>query len=327
MKVLCIAAVLLFAPAVRAGDKIGNGGGLWVCAPDHEPKTAALVDFYEAETEFGLHLISPAEADPLALVDAVGALVAAKLPDYSVRWTPILSEVRAKIRFVNAELVVIDDALFRIRPWASLCRSGWEYWQFANYTSYREVLIRQDLWLSNAVSTRDKAGLIWHEAIYRWMRDEFGDKDSVRARQIVGLLFSDLEAGALRSALEKILSPDEASPNHPVWVCLLRNEVSGKFYYDLGPNELMTRGLVSDDCQRHETSLAYHCLRSQIRCDSFTSMQPRFVCAEQNSFNNRVFTEQGRSQIEAEAKARKACTDQSPPYQCESQLQCQSLNP
>jgi hypothetical protein len=76
MKALIFALPFLFSPSAHAGDKVLNGGGIWICeTAELQVTNAALVDFYEAENEFKWTLIQPKAQDPQQIADDVIATV------------------------------------------------------------------------------------------------------------------------------------------------------------------------------------------------------------------------------------------------------------
>jgi hypothetical protein len=308
-------------PALAAPDRIGNGGGLWACyAQSGDLQTAALVDFYEAENEFSWTLVNPSQQDPMLAVDEVDASLKTRFPDYISDWDRALGTVKSRFHLLNGELKVIEDSLWRSKPLPSLCRTGWQYLQFANYNDDLAIVqVRKDLWESPVVSTRDKAGLIWHEVIYRWMRDQFGDTNSVRARQIVGILFSNMGDDDAHKALAAVLKQgqgDPDKPGDPVFVCMIQNEISHRWYLDYGKSELAAHNQTLTTCQLGDANWSFHCDEEQERCDSFTSQKQSFTCSIMNAVSHKVFTETGRSALEAEAKARRSCGEAEYPFQC-----------
>lgn len=297
---------------VFAGDKINNGGGLWVCHQNQEIQQAFLIDLFEAKEEMGLQIVNR-DGEVFQIVEQIEKNLIQNLPDYGIKWSDILKDTRSKIRYVNTELVLIDDALYRIRPLRSTCAAGWEYTQFANYTNMNYVLIRQDLWESPRVSSLDKAALIWHEVIYRWMRQEFQDTNSIRARQIVGLLFSDLSAQDLRKSIQKILTPSlEPNPEKPIWVCRVENTYSSQIFLDYGLNQLAALSKSMRNCQEADSDFSVHCSQQAAQCDSFISNTPRYTCSVEFALTYKMYTETGRSRIEAEGKALLACLNANP---------------
>lgn len=323
MKAL-ILSLLVSTPSI-AGDKVGNGGGLWACLPNGQVQASVLVDFYELENETRWRLAQPGRADAFGIVDEVLEKVRRVFPDYSSRWATVLQETKGRIHFTNSELKVIEDSLWRVKPLDSLCRSGWQYLQFANYNdTLRRVLIRKDLWDSPAVSPLDKAGLVWHEVIYRWMREQFRDQDSVRARQITGILFAEMSAAEARQALAEVLKqgPIDPTPEQPVFVCAVPNPHTYRWFYDYADNELAAKNRTLEKCKLADEANAFFCQDHRAACESFTSAEHKFTCAVANSHMNKTFTETGRSRLEAEAKARAACGEAEGAFFCAKDVSC-----
>ncbi|MBJ00754.1 MAG: hypothetical protein CME67_05930 [Halobacteriovoraceae bacterium] len=200
MKKLILSSMMVagMSLSVIAGEGAGNGGGAWVCQNNDQLKTirwAKLVDLYEAEKEFKLGIkyyhdnygyqdIVEVQKSWLNFVDHT----------FYEELTPYFEEVERNIRMVDADLEVIDDSLYRVRPPARDCLGGEvKYVQVANYTHYGSVLINEHLFKNEMFSASDKAALIFHETIYAYLRDKYGDEDSVRAREIVGYIFSKLK--------------------------------------------------------------------------------------------------------------------------------------
>lgn len=205
----------LFAGTVAAfaQDKIGNGGGLWACvAQDNTVTKGMLVDLYEARSEFGLRLIASAESDPLAIVHERADFIKKYWPEMNQEWALVLEMVLAKLQFVDGPLEEVHDSFYRTMPAASEgCASGWRYTQFANFTNLGPVLVSRSLWDNASIPPLNKAALIWHEVIYRWLRDAQNEKDSIRTRAVVGFLFSDLPIEILKQRVQDILKP-QAGP-------------------------------------------------------------------------------------------------------------------
>lgn len=319
MKSLILITTLLSSAIAFGGDKVGNGGGLWAClSPNQTLLKGMLVDLYEADIEFGLTPIVTSEANPANIVKERETYVARVLPQYARPWIRSLTEVQSKIRLVNAELENVDDALFRMRPLPSTCSGTWNYVQFANFTHLGQVLIRQDLWNSPVIGSLDKAALIWHEAIYSWLRKTAGDKDSVRARQIVGLLFAQLDPKDLAIEIETVLrqSGDQPQPPAPpvpapvppraLWVCEIKNTVTWLWHSAYGESSLEAETQTKSTCANGPEG--YHCAQHTMRCDSFMENAPHSkTCTIKNNFDGQDYLGKGRSLVEAEFKARQAC--------------------
>ncbi|MBS1972591.1 MAG: hypothetical protein JSU04_19950 [Bdellovibrionales bacterium] len=205
MRLVLILSILLMSVFASAGDKIGNGGGLWACYnAKGELLHGMLVDLYEAKAEFQLTTIQDSSLDVVQIIYNRGNIVSGLKKGRQLLQT--MDEVLRNDKYVNVELSLVNDAFYRIIPPASSCAEGkWKYTQFANYTTFGTVLVREDLWHSYKIPVVDKAALFWHEAIYRWLRLEQGDLDSIRTRQAVGILFSDLPVAEMQKRLDAVL--------------------------------------------------------------------------------------------------------------------------
>jgi hypothetical protein len=305
--------VLLHLTSAHAADKIGNGGGIWICwTATGEIEAATQVDLYEAVAQYDRVPVPPVHQDPLQIADDVTASIRARFPDYATTWIRELENVKARRHAYGGELKEINDSHYIGFPNRNACHGKpWDYVQFANYDDVQEIIqIRSDLWDSPKIAALDKAALLWHEAIYRWMRDEFGDDTSTRARQIVGILFSGLDAARARQALDTVLKPaPPTDPNAPTFVCLTRNGINNRYFLDYGPNELAAKNQTVKTCRDADPQYSFHCDEQGVRCESFTNQRPKFTCAVRNGISNQTYTEMGRSPLEAEGKARRACSD------------------
>ncbi|RYZ82234.1 MAG: hypothetical protein EOP06_22025, partial [Proteobacteria bacterium] len=259
MKKLISLAFALLASQSFAGDKINNGGGLWACVAGGAVQTAYLVDLYEARKEFGLVNMVPTSTNVMTLVEERATFLRLNFPVLSAELMPALQLVIEKTRYVDAKLVPIDDMLHRLAPSDSECPQGqWEYVQFADYAEYSpgmsQVLIRRDLWENPVVSALDKSALIWHEAIYKWLRTKYGDANSVRARMLVGILFAQLSYEEVKSRFDAVLStPVDPEPKpKPIpqtqWMCMIKNNHQSKYYSGYGATQKAARFKAMETC-------------------------------------------------------------------------------
>ncbi len=302
---------LVATQAAFAGDKVGNGGGLWACEnPQAQIQSAKMVDLFEAQTQFGLS-ISPEPglmAQQIALkktqqLKAVDAAITNKLGIY-------LDEVFHKTQFVNAALELVDDALYLIEPLPATCPAGaWKYVQFANFTAQNQVLIRNDIWISAAVSELDKGALLVHEAVYRWMRVAYSDTNSVRSRQIVGLLFSTLSPTEVSKKIQTLLGPSSEPGVLDTWACMLTNKNAEKSFLGFGKNPAAARFNVSQTCS--EATSPFFCDQANANCEQATSNAEAWMCQVKNPNTSRSFAGNGRTTIEATYQAVKNCEDAS----------------
>ena len=304
-----------------AGDKVGNGGGLWTCSSNHNLTQGMLVDLYEAEEEFSLQLISTNQLDPIKIVHERNDFIKNNLPQFFYRWDQKLSESLNKIHFVNSELTIVDDALYRIKPLSSTCFEGWIYTQFANYTNQDQILIREDLWKNQLLNPIHKAALIWHEVIYAWLREEFQDKDSVRARQIVGIIFSKLSANDMKDKIDKVLNSTTLPPNQPYWFCMINNNITFKYFGNYGSNQLEASTKTTQNC--NGTQPSYGCEEHNIQCDQILLQNSKVTCQIKNYATGKNYLAIGLIALEAEYKVRDLCQNDGEPVHCAHPVTCQ----
>ena len=195
MLLLTLLFSLLTNGSALAGDKVGNGGGLWICREGGEIRRATLVDLFEAEAEFGLKIVgAPPGAGVEELYRRERARLAAELPWMEELLAPHFLVVEQKLKPLDVLLTPTRDSLERAEPSPALCGGArWEYAQFANFTDYGTLLVQKNLWEAPAIPALHKAALLFHEAVYLWLRAHpYRDSSSVRARRLVGVLFSEL---------------------------------------------------------------------------------------------------------------------------------------
>jgi hypothetical protein len=330
MRLLVILCLMLVSTVSFAGDKVGNGGGVWACVGAQQGISSAnLVDLYEAREEFGLAILKTVETEPMNIVQDRADFLRDNLPEYFANWAGALQFVMGNTRYVSAELVVVDDALYRIKPLPKTCKGGqWQYTQFANFTHLGQVLIQKELWNETALAPIDKAALIWHEAIYKWLRDTAGDRDSIRTRQIVGILFSDLNVNQIKMEIQKVLAntnpqpptpqppPSPTVPENEKVICLVRNAMNFMFYSGYGSGELEAKGNAMGACA-NSGSNGVHCDPVGARCEANTSAIPNRACVIQDRLNFKSYTGKGRSETEAFMKAFSMCSAGVNPVHCE----------
>ena len=334
-KIILTLSLITGSLSAFAGDKVGNGGGLWTCSNQGIIQKAILVDLYEAQEEFGVSLITPFDIDPSRIVEERNQFARLNLIEFHNAWSKYLNESYSKIRMVNSELVIVDDSLFRIKPLKSTCNTDWIYTQFANFTHQDQILIRSDLWQNQNIAPISKAALIWHEVIYKWLRTEYFDTDSIRARQIVGYLFSNLPADQMRSKISNVLSSAPVNPPNPPypnpnpapapiekpWVCMIQNSHISTYYSDYGISQLEAKTKTLQKCQNGESG--FFCKESSLKCDEIKNNQSVYTCQNKNNHISQTYIGSGRSLLEAEFKARESCQSAPSKFYCQSEVICE----
>jgi len=197
--------------------RVGNGGGAWVCKNLNSPlqvRWAKLVDLFEATNEFKLNVPEHSGEKYETILDFIKLRIFKANKSFYTTIEPYFERVEANIVYIDADLEIINDSLYRIKPGFQSCENGEiSYVQLANYTDYGKILIRKDLFSSSDFSELDKAALIVHEAIYEFARKEQEDKNSIRTRKIIGSIFSDISLKDLGRALR--LFSDKNSQTNP----------------------------------------------------------------------------------------------------------------
>lgn len=315
-------SLLLIPLLAHAGDKVLNGGGIWICeTADLQVTTSLLVDFYEAENEFKWTLIQPAAQDPQKVADDVLASVRTKFPRQADAWGKVLGEMRSHFDFVAGELTLAEDSNYRAKPLPSFCRTngGWQYRQFANWDDRaNHGIIREDYWKSSQISALDKAGLVWHEVVYRWLRVTYGDNDSTRAREIVGVLFAENNAqfplAQAQARLQEIL--DRKAPVDPTdpgsnWICALQNQQSNFWFSGYGSDQDTARQRAQKSCQDGGDFMGFACNNpgNGLECGALGSEEKYTCTIPYHQEQDKSFAATGRSLLEARIKALQQCNE------------------
>lgn len=323
MKLILIIMTLFPSTFVQAGDKIGNGGGLWACVnPQQIVLYGQLVDLYEAQQEFGLRIIETSSQNPNDIFNERKAFLKLHMPELAVKLESSEQLTMSQLRFVDSVLTVIDDSLFRLSPLPVTCPDGsWQYLQFANYTNLDQVLIRRDLWNHSGIKAIDKAALLWHEVIYLWLRNNHDEPNSIRTRMIVGLLFSDLPGQTVKSKIDEILKKlpkPKPSPVEPTekWVCMSKNSHESLIFAGYGMVKREAESAALKSCQ--SKSDAFFCAAAHT-CEEITSQSQSWFCEVENTHESKVFGGKGRNKIEATFEALNACQTQSQGFFCSEQ--------
>lgn len=192
-----------------AAEGVGNGGGAWVCQNNDRLKTvrwAQLVDIYEAKKEFQLPMKNFGDKKYQEIFEEQKVRLFSINRNLYEKLESYFDEVEKNIKEVDVDLEIIDDALYRVKPPLKECLGGKiQYIQLANFTHYGTVLVNKSLFNNPKLEEVDKAALIFHEAIYAFLRNQYRDENSVRARELNGVLFSDLNKDEILKRVEEVL--------------------------------------------------------------------------------------------------------------------------
>lgn len=316
-----VATLTLSSQANAGGDRIGNGGGLWGCYnSDSSFRSGQLMDLFEAKQQFGLYIpTSGLDTTPLEVLNTRVRWMKAYLPAVHAMLEPALQRVQNNLVMTDASLIQIDDAWPKIRPLPTECLNGeWKYTQFANYTTYDSVLVNNYLWTHPGIPTLDKAALVLHEAVYLTLRERYGDQDSVRARHINGLLFSNLPAGEIGKRINALLGnsvptppvppPVPPAPKEPKilgYICMTKNTMSDLIYSASGLTEIDAEFATQAACEK-DGRVSY-CTDKTMQCEVYTKDTPTDACIAKNTMSDLTYRGNGRNKIQASANALLAC--------------------
>lgn len=294
--------------SLAGGDSVGNGGVIWACrsGPGGQNFHAGiLTDLFEAKIQYGLTLISDPGGEPFAAYKARKTWLESALPEMYSTLKPRFEYVEQHLTFINAELLPTNDYNNAVKPIASTCPQG--AWSALNIANFREedqqILISSELWNSSHLPTLDKAALLFHEAIYYWMRTYFGSTNSDKARRITGILFSTLPAEKMKEEIRKVLGtyPDRPEGN---FICVMKNSKRNQVYvaYDNNIREASLK--VRMRCQDEPDS--NWCERSSLECERIDSGKQQ-LCIAENFHIGKIYTGKGRSLLEAKFNAHMSC--------------------
>lgn len=199
MKKFIVPMLLMASLTSFAGNEKGNGGGAFICKTIATATAGEVIlsaqsqDLWETARRYEV-ISSNLEADVLAF-DVLEKLK-------SIGATRFLSEVKRELKKVmgmrsieDVKLVPVGDSRHYVEM--ASCTAGTP--EFTAAAIYQDQA--NDLVFSKRVYEKfdniSKAALNVHEAVYKVLRSEYKDVDSVRTRKIVGYLFSDMDETAI----------------------------------------------------------------------------------------------------------------------------------
>ncbi|MGZ5278628.1 MAG: hypothetical protein ACXWC9_01720 [Pseudobdellovibrionaceae bacterium] len=328
---LTIVSLFSTAPFAFAADKIGNGGGVWVCQGSNlQVHDIMFMDVFEARREYQLTLPEQSISD-LQIVKNQKAWIE-KFLQNPRQITKYIDYVEEKnIIWIEDIINLIPDAANKITPHPSTCKQGeWVATQLVNFTEDFRILIRRDLFESPFMSNLEKAAVYLHEGIYSYLRSEFGDSTSVRARAIVGHLLSNLPDQDKVFEIQKILNqkpPDLEEPTTQSWICGIKPDSRSALYiFEAQTTKKATEevikaciagerppgvdfpgmpgmpGFPNDDYGPQR-----NCQEHRVICEAVTSSAKNKTCSFETSFGNKTYSGTGRTELEAQKAAMTRC--------------------
>lgn len=200
--IFCMTSMAMAAPRVNSGGggwacrkNDGTGQVIWIKAAD-----LTKVEFY---TPSGLQEKAGDRWDLLAeqhaKIEKTTPALAALLKAH-----PLL--LATKLQAIPDALNFVPDAELRYKPPASSCVGGLvSYVQLADTTMDGNIVYSSRVWNMPEFSEFHKAAILLHEEIYFALRESFGDESSYRTRQLMGLLYSNMDETILRKAVDEVL--------------------------------------------------------------------------------------------------------------------------
>ena len=232
-----VAAFYLSSSSSYAGHENGNCGGGIVCGQgDH--MTVELLDFWEAEVLNGIKIERSRLSLDLQLQMAFQRLQNHKFAD--------ILELRSIFNNMHEMLDKNFDKIYlpagiAIAPPEDArnlyIKKGCKLEGIAIYDDNKNIL-RFDNDLFSKLSQTDRAGLLIHEAVYKYLRDKYGATDSILARHITACAFSTYPCKEL-----DFLSEVPTNSKNSQWNCKAKDETHAPFLEVL----IEDLGVVSPD--------------------------------------------------------------------------------
>lgn len=192
-----LAFTLSTSAFAEGGSHVGNGGGVWTCRAEssgHPLIWAELVDLSEGRREFNLSIPKSTELTREQWITLIEARMRGANAEFYAAYQKHMAIVREKFMLVhNSQFTTIGDDFHRTAPDAQVyCPTGTvQYEQLANFTTEDHLIVNDEIWSDPVFTEIDRAALYIHEAVYSLLRERAGAHDSVKAREIVGRLFSN----------------------------------------------------------------------------------------------------------------------------------------
>lgn len=293
--------------AWAGGDSVGNGGVIWACRSGSAGQVfhaGLLSDLFEAKEQYGWTLIAESSSEPQKIYEDRKAWLQNNLPDLFTALKPRFEYVEQHRSFINAELLSTNDFNNAIKPLASTCPGEWQPMNIANFREEdQQVLISAELWNSPRLPSLHKAALLFHEAVYYWMRTYFGSTNSDKSRKITGVLFSTLPPEKIKDEIRNVLGSYPDRPDGK-YICVMKNSKRNQIYVAYDQNIEDASLTVRERCQND--SDPQWCERGSVACNELSDhLQNR--CAAENSFTRKIYTGKGRNLLEAQFNSHMAC--------------------
>lgn len=215
-----VAALAFTSVGAQAGNGASGGGKGVVCRdPQKKIRSAELLDLWEAGEIHGLH-VKPAKGSVNQMVDRalrnlsqsmdldLTAEFDSKLHTgadavyeiLSLEAEPFLNapppESSIKVKRLHGVTMPLTNDSFEVAV-----PENCPVEQIVTYVDYNlfsgTIVINQDIY--DKLDDLNKAALIVHEALYKFLRNQFDESNSLRVRRSVGLTFSGHTFGTINS--------------------------------------------------------------------------------------------------------------------------------
>jgi len=268
--VMILFSTLFFSAYAFMPDRIGNGGGVWVCQDSNNTiYDIMFMDVFEGRREYQL-VLPETTGTPLDLVQEKMTWISNNL-NFGHELNKHLEYVEKNITWIEDVINLIPDGANKLTPHPSTCKQGdWVAVQLVNFTDDFRVLVRRELFDSNLMTDMERAAVYLHEGVYSYLRDKYGDTTSVRARAIVAYLLAtkrkvnnvevDLTDAEKVAEIEKIISQTGPNPTPTPtpansWICGIKPERDSALYIAEDTDRTRATDAVVKACTEGENHL------------------------------------------------------------------------
>lgn len=184
--------------SLMLGTSSSGGGYAVVCYDQdrspHQIQTVTLLDIYEGQTAYKLPTWNPSVAMSDQILHAKN-IFQSVLDDRAHDLNAFIDLAARNLKLIPniAEIVKVDDVNPIIFPTKNCYLQ-----QIAHYIDDDLLLVDETLW--NHLNNTNKAALILHEGLYRFLRDD-GESNSRRTRKIIAHLFGDFPFENIKSGV------------------------------------------------------------------------------------------------------------------------------
>lgn len=333
-RLFLLASMPLFCMA--APDRIGNGGGVWVCEDDQSRiHDIMFMDVFEARREYQLTL-PETNGSPLELVQSQKSWIEKSLQN-GAEINKHISYVEKNITWIEDIINLIPDGANKISPHPSTCKQGdWTAVQLVNFTEDFRILVRRELFESEFLTNMERAAVYLHEGLYSYLRTSSGDTTSVRARAVVGYLLSDLSDAEKTVRIQKVLQQDVTNPQPTpanTWICGIKPDSHTALYIAEDSLVANAKAAAIKACIDGENPFGKNpgfpgvpgipsipggpsvfdfgpgsnCKETKVLCEAVTSQAKNKTCTIVTRFDQKTFTGSGRTSLEAQKETMNIC--------------------